>query len=608
MLNNLLIISTVAVIFVLFLIALYRAKKFRASHIGEGKPTIDKLLALSRDTLANMVKDDSYDPSLSNEDFETSYARKSDIADALVQCMDGKVHAKLQVIDLIVQIISPVLKDDADIDFIYNFSEPSMMSYNVKFETILHFYKKKYKKKALEKVFQEHDIDRTKYVIEDGTKPSYAFTEDEVDEIYSSLEETKNMTRTDKLDIIARMIYQEYKGFGIMDTIHEMDIDGWMIGTSGATILDDESTRNKMTYHKSAWVQYRGKYIHFRFLEVSDMKDIRRIVTLVSRFGSPGALTQAKGKLVNQMADMSRVAATRPPAADSWACWVRKFSIVRKDIWTLMDVKEYTNVELAIGWIKWLVKAQRTIAVTGRQSSGKTTKMKSLIEFTDPRHNMRSLEMSFELNNREYHPERNMIGVRETNFVSATDMQDFLKKTDAAITLVGEVATDEVAGNLVQGAKVASLYTIFSHHAVTTEDLVYAIRNSLVNAKGYEMQAATDLVLEVIEIDVHEDFFPDGRRFTERITEIIVFSESEDYPMYNKNTPIDSINEITREFYRRTTDRKRFTTSNLVEFNKRTLTYEVANVPSEQLINKIMGVLDKDEVIEFRKFLRKWYK
>ena len=78
--------------------------------------------------------------------------------------------------------------------------------------------------------------------------------------------------------------------------------------------------------------------------------------------------------------------------------------------------------------------------------------------------------------------------------------------------------------------------------------------------------------------------------------------------MYNKNTPIDSINEITREFYRRTTDRKRFTTSNLVEFNKRTLTYEVANVPSEQLINKIMGVLDKDEVIEFRKFLRKWYK
>lgn len=82
---------------------------------------------------------------------------------------------------------------------------------------------------------------------------------------------------------------------------------------------------------------------------------------------------------------MSRVAATRPPAADSWACWVRKFSIVRKDIWTLMDVKEYTNVELAIGWIKWLVKAQRTIAVTGRQSSGKTTKMKSLIEFTDPR-------------------------------------------------------------------------------------------------------------------------------------------------------------------------------------------------------------------------------
>lgn len=161
---------------------------------------------------------------------------------------------------------------------------------------------------------------------------------------------------------------------------------------------------------------------------------------------------------------------------------------------------------------------------------------------------MRSLEMSFGLNNREYHPERNMIGVRETNFVSATEMQDFLKKTDAAITLVGEVATDEVAGNLVQGTKVASLYTIFSHHAVTTEDLVYAIRNSLVNAKGYEMQAATDLVLEVIEIDVHEDFFPDGRRFTERITEIIVFSESEDYPMYNKNTPIDSINEITREF------------------------------------------------------------
>jgi len=244
-----------------------------------------------------------------------------------------------------------------------------------------------------------------------------------------------------------------------------------------------------------------------------------------------------------------------------------------------------------------------TTAFTGRQGSGKTTLMKAVFEFMDPRHNVRVIEMAPELYLRELYPGRNILSLQETTTVTATMAQDALKKSDGAITVVGEVATDEIAANMIQAAQIASLYTIFSHHANRAEDLIHGLRNSLVNAKHYSQETAEDQVLEVIHMDVHQDYDTTGMRYVERITEIIPLAENSDYPEYDPDDPVNSMNRIQREYYMRRTDRKKFISRDLIRFDIPSKTYVPVNCPSAELISKMLPNIYPEDLGVFMRFI-----
>ena len=122
--------------------------------------------------------------------------------------------------------------------------------------------------------------------------------------------------------------------------------------------------------------------------------------------------------------------------------------------------------------------------------------------------------MSSELYLRETYQTRNILSAVETQHVSATEVQDSFKKSDGAVSIAGEVATDEVAARMIQFAMTGSIFTFFSHHANTAKDLVLTLRNSLVNAGGFNnMATAERQVVQAVRVDVHLDFDVTGRRF-----------------------------------------------------------------------------------------------
>lgn len=87
---------------------------------------------------------------------------------------------------------------------------------------------------------------------------------------------------------------------------------------------------------------------------------------------------------------------------------------------------------------------------------------------------------------------------------------------------MGEVATDPVAAWMIQMAQVASLFTLFTHHAKTTKDLVYSLRNSLLKCEMFNNEKiAEQQVVSVLDFDIHLARDYKGRRYIERITEII---------------------------------------------------------------------------------------
>lgn len=594
------ILTIVSIVFIIFLVAssIIILRKKKPEDNEDELNTMEKVVEHIKQQLVELDKDDySVSITSSNEEFERAYRRKARIRDALANCIHGIEGAKNIVVDIIRNSIASDVSAE-NIKSILNYGNDVLPAPNVQFEILLYKFKKQYGKQALTKLIEKYsfalrrnDNDAAYYVSKEDLETAYSLENPQLDE-------------AEQAEVLAVLVYQKCKGFGIIDTIREMDIDGINIGTSGALVPQIKQTMPiEYRGESSVWIFFGGKQIHLRFLCFENEDEIRRIVLNLIRYGGKGALNRNVGKIVTTAPDKARITALCPPAAECWAVFIRKFGFSGKTPEQLM-IKEYTrNGQLLIEILKFLMWGLTTCAMTGRQGSGKTTLMSSLIGYIDPRYTIRTLEMSFEMYLRDVYPTRNILAVQETATVPASVLQDTLKKTDAAVSIVGEVATDEVAARMIQMGQVASLFTLFSHHANTADDLVMALRNSLVNAGNFSnMETAERQVIDVVKVDVHLNATADGRRYVERITEIVPLPPGIPYPEYSPDNPTDSMNCITKEYYQRVTDRKSFTTRQVLHYDLNTNTYVADEWFSDALTHHMINSMGNEKAAEFMKF------
>jgi len=599
MVNTILIIVTIVAIVAGLVIFYTRMRKEQSEIYNAVEMTFDKLLETVKNDLSELVKEDTFTGS-SEAEFNSLLRRKTRISNALRDSISGLDSAKDIVIDLIYNVVTKNLPTEDDILSVIEFNS-EFLDPHIKFEVLMYRYKKEHGRKALSVFMDKYGLAEAKRVIEDKTRSSYVITTEDIYEIYEK--EAPELDYVDMAKILSVLIFQKYKGFGCIDTIREMDINGVNIGASGSILTHLRA--QKHVAHNSIWIYYKGKYIHFRFLNMGSEEETRRIVQLVCRYNNPGPLTEKRGFIVNTMYDKSRVLALCPPLSEYWACFIRKFEVTPLNLHQLIYKDYITNWELAEGMIRFLMRGQITTAFTGRQGSGKTTMMAAAVQEIDPRYTLRIIEMAPELYLREMYPERNILSLQETSTISASMAQDALKKSDAAVSLVGEVATDDVAMRMIQLAQVASLFTMFSHHANTPEDLVYAIRNSVANAGGItNIKTAEQQVIDVLKVDVHPDFTPDGKRFIARISEIVKLSEAVPYPDVSKKDLDYSKAVLDREYYSRMTDRQTFTTRCLIRYDMATDAYVAEELPSEGLIKYMLSVMPIEFQDEFKRFIK----
>lgn len=597
------------VVFLVIVTVLYMKAKSQTNRVEvETFNTLDKVLEAVKMEMVEIVKDD-ISLGLTNEEFDRLYKRKARINEALKNCVHGVDAAKALVIDLIRNFIAGKVPEE-QVTTLLGLDPEGEPSNQVKFEILMYKFKKIYGKDALVKWIDKYNLNRERHATgaDRLQDMAYYITVEDLNKTYEM--EDYHLNIEEQIDVLAILIYQQYKGFGILDTLREMNINGFNIGTSGSILnlgTTDQIAR-EFKANNSVWLYDRGRYIHLRFLNFGTEEEARRIIQLICRWGNPGPLTSKRGYLVNTMYDKSRVLAVRPPVSEYWAVFIRKFTLSDPSPEALI-IKEYTHRgDLAIQLIEFLMRGCITCAVTGRQGSGKTTLMSSIIRYIDPRYTIRVLEMAPELYLREIYPSRNILSLQETSTVSAAECQDALKKSDAAVSIVGEVATDSIAARMIQMGMTASIFTIFSHHANTPKDLVLTLRNSLVNDGGFSnMETAEKQVLDVVKCDIHLDYTPDGKRYIERISEIVQLEEGTPYPEYNPNDPTNSMNEITAEYYRRKTDRVGFVTREILRYDLKTHTYIASQRFSEFLENKIKASLGSELSVNFDKFmLKEW--
>lgn len=367
----------------------------------------------------------------------------------------------------------------------------------------------------------------------------------------------------EKLEFLTQLIYSMLYGLGSVDSLLEQHVDGVSGGVSSGG--EEEA---------SIWVQWRGRSIHLACLKFGSKEELTRVCRRICRFEQSAQFTSEKGYLVCELADGSRVVVTRPPFSESWSFFVRKFDTIEKR--ELNYLIQGKNAQLPIGILQGLVTARTTLAVTGEQGSGKTTLLVALIGCISSELNLRIQEMNFEMHIRNYYPDRNCLTFRETAKVSTQQGLDLQKKTDGSVNILSEVATHEAGSYMIQMGMTASLFTMFTHHATTTENLIYALRNSLLICGQFgREEAAAQQVTEVISFDVHLVKDRNGRRYIERITEICPSKQKDGC----------------------------FTVQNIICWNQEMETYQLVHPISAQQIERFQQNMTKEEWREWQE----WY-
>lgn len=581
-----------------------RRRNERGDIQMQDKHTMERLLDNVKSDLAILLKE-SKATGKSDVEFAEAARRKKRIDSAMRRCVYGFDQDKIIVQDLIGQSIRKHLPDIESVQAVVPFNKGNLDPM-VEWEVLLYRLKKTHGKDSVPYLIEKYGWANPKYD-EDG-RPYYAVTVDELDKAFTK-ESYADLSYDEMIDVLSVLVYERYKGFGCIDTLREMNVDGINCGTSGSIMSDYIDVSSKAPKApRSVWVFYETHYIHFQFLTFGTEMELRRVVLLLTMYNNPGQLTEKRGYMITTMYDKTRILAVRPEASEYWAIFLRKFNVkvVRLNNLYIKGDDE-VNAQLPVNLIKWFMRGLVTCAFTGRQGSGKTTAMIAAVDEFPPELTIRVLETTPEMYLRERYPTRNILSVAETQYVSAEQLQDALKKSDASISIVGEVASNELAVRMLQMAQVASLATIFSHHANRASDLVMALTNSIVNCSAGGASAATvqEQVLDAIHIDVHLDYDESGFRYFDRITEIIRVDKL--IPEYDPNDP-GSLAKILREYCNIVAVGQTFITRDLVRWDKQKRKYVAGSFISDELITYMGKTLRTDDIPKFKEFCFKNWK
>lgn len=531
------VLACIVLLGIVLIIVKYRGDvhlRHSALRVGNEneEATLETLMEYIKNALHELSHSQMADAGLHEVEYRRRIHQRAELRRALKDCANGSSGDKRFVKNLMAELlINGYGLNEKIVDSVMAFSRPELLSIQDQFEIVFYQYQQKFGVDALSRLLDTYDLAEMRYSQQREEDGSYFVTAEDIRYIYDY--EYRPLSFLEKVDIIVQRIYQQYKGFSVIDDIRDQRIDGVSGGVSGIPedgalvsvnwplerYVLEQTSEPAANGYESVWIFYKGKTIHLSFLSFGSERELKRVCQNIYKYNYPGQLSEANGYKVNEMKDGSRVVVVRPPFSESWAFFVRKFDIQSASLEQLIKGE---NADFPIQLLAYLMKGSRITAITGAQGSGKTTLLMAMVKHIYASYTLRVQEMAFELHLRSIYSRRNILTFRETDHISGQQGLDLQKKTDGTVNILGEVASDEVAAWMIQMSQVASLFTIFTHHAKTFRDLVFSLRNSLLKTGVFQHEGiAEEQVVHVINFDVHLKRDAEGRRYIERITECV---------------------------------------------------------------------------------------
>lgn len=637
------IIGVIAItgIFCVVTVLLYTKRKHQIPDSRDiERVTFDTLLQEFKNEVAEITRDNSQ-VLVSDLNYEVIARNRKRIIDAIPDASYGIGSARAIVIALARNFLEKRFDTKEEMMEVVDLEDVNCMEPYYQWEILLYKLQKKYGKAVLRHLQDTYDIARLREIKtyeykngEEKVKNKFNIREFnaqmlndifKIEVIDNAYEDGTIMTFEECLDLFAVILFSRFGGYEIIDTLEHLTFDGMNFGTSGSiryNIDGNYSVPYRTT--NSIWIQIDAKWVLFSFLDFKTVKKQKKIINQLGSYGTAPTMTEKRPFKVTDGVDGSRRVLIRPGAGETWAYFQRNFTLSIYSIESLLNKRYVKNWELPATLIRFLMLAEETTAFTGSQNTGKTTLMKAAVEFMEDK-NIRVLEMAFELALREIYPWKNIITVKPTDYVSSSQLQDLLKKSDGWVSMVGEVAEDIVAARMIQFCLVASAFTIFSHHGTDDFGLINGLTNSLVASGEYhDHNVAMSTVLDAVKNNVHLAFTHNKNRVVEYISQIVKENEVEPYPdmesylvkarrilkyegPYTEEECTLAKAMLEREYYTRTTDRVRLTTRKIVVFNEMTSEYEPNQWYTAEAFERIGRKLNPTDREDFFNFYRKWW-
>ena len=580
--------------------------------------SVERMTEFIKARMDEITRTNLYDIGLSEDELKRRKNKKYELKKALKNCTYGDVNDKKYVKELIFDLLHREYGvNQVNITNAIDFDNIDKLSTNDKFDILLYMYKQQYGYNALGELIKKYHLDEQKKVYGSDVA-QYIITPEEIDEIFEK--EYDYLSFEDRLNILSQRIYQNYKGFSVIDEIRDMNIDGISGGVSGlpesfmyqvaqlGDYLRQTTERTIPRAYDSVWIFYKGKSIYLSCLSFGSFAELRRVCQNIYKYNNPGQLSDTNGYKINEMKDGSRVVVVRPSMSESWAFFIRKFDTPNA---VLENLVRHPGREPVIDLLKFLVKGARVTALTGEQGCGKTTMLMAMIKYIYTSLNIRVQETAFELHLRKVYPDRNILTFRETDTVSGQEGLDVQKKTDGAVNILGEVATDGVAAWMIQMAQVASKFTMFTHHAKTFDNLILSLRNSLLKVGMFHNEKIAEVqVVGVLNFEVHLKKSYSGDRYIERITECIPVKPKNNYTFDHHNEPtlegkMDKFIDNATEYFQKITETETYKAVDIVQFVDGQ--YVIKNPISRENIEAMRENMSEEDQLLFDEFCSNYF-
>lgn len=566
--------------------------------------TLLNLIAETERVINAIQNMDVEDLGLNEIETKKRIEQKSALRNALRNCCLGDPGMREYVREYIKSVLQKELHvNEQNIDYAIHFSKLDQESLAIQFEAVYLILSESRRTKVFGYLTTLFHIEKER---SDGIY--YDMGEEEARSVFCQiLREHGEFTYPEKLELLSQWIYAKLYGLDATDSlIYDDSIDGCSGGVGGLTrssyyyleeMLCNGKTKNNC--YDTIFIMYQGKQIRLSFLGFPDKESLIRVVRNIYRYDAPDMLTAQNGYVFASRQDNTRITVARPPVSASWAFFLRKFKTARYELDALLSGK---GKEDAIGLLKYLMQAEQNMTISGNPASGKTTLLKALVPFIDPRLAIRVAETVFETWFNELLPYRNIQIMQERGEAKIEDIINSFRRMDTDVTILGELLEPKMAGAFIEITQAGGRQSLCTLHHETVEKLIEYLRNALM--VYYDLKdpmIAVQQVIQAIQFDVHMVRSADGKRYVERITEIVPKKK----PVYTGKA---DFNESIQKYLKFSAELATWTpyeAVNILVFNPKENRYYLEHDLSKSGYERMQRQLTTEAYEEFQAFMKR---